>query len=242
MQSAELSAFQRFIRNLQLRFRHSYYCPLCRNYFWHEKCEHKDRIPTLDCPHCGAIERHRWLWLYLRRYTDLFSRRLDVLHISPAKPLEKRLRTLKNINYKTSQLGTKHADFHIDLTSDDLPEARFDAIFCIHVLEHIVDDSAAIRAVFQMLRPGGWTIFMVPQKGEITQEDKSIVSPEDRIRLYGQPDHVRRYGTDIADRFKNAGFNVRVTEAVEALGPEGVYRHNLFYRQRIYYCHRPVSI
>lgn len=220
----------------------AYLCPLCGSRFWHLNGLRRKRIPKLNCTACGAVERHRWLWLYLNRYTELLKQSsLDVLHISPAAPLEKCLRAVKKLNYKTSDMNSASLDFQFDLTCIDLPRKMFDVILCIHVLEHISDDRSAIRGVFQMLRPGGWAVFMVPQKGETTQEDSFILSPADRQRLYGRPDHVRRYGADIAERFSEAGFHVRVTEAVEALGPEGIYRHNLFYRQRIYHCTRPVS-
>src|SRR5262245_43853142 len=45
-------------------------------------------VPRADakCPHCGALERHRLVWLYLTQRTDLFDGRArKVLHIAPER-------------------------------------------------------------------------------------------------------------------------------------------------------------
>lgn len=44
------------------------------------------------CPSCLSLERHRLLWLYLTRETDLLRRPQRILHIAPEVCLMKRLR------------------------------------------------------------------------------------------------------------------------------------------------------
>jgi hypothetical protein len=39
-------------------------------------------------------------------------------------------------------------------------------------------------------------------------EDPCVTNPADRLRLFGQEDHVRRYGPDYVDRLEEAGFTV----------------------------------
>src|SRR5947209_9280748 len=48
------------------------------------------------CPRCGAQERHRALWLYMRELTDLFARELSILHWAPEYALQRRLSSLPN--------------------------------------------------------------------------------------------------------------------------------------------------
>jgi SAM-dependent methyltransferase len=43
-----------------------------------------------------------------------------------------------------------------------LREERFDTIVCVHVLEHVADDRAALRHLSALLRPGGRLIVLVP--------------------------------------------------------------------------------
>jgi hypothetical protein len=42
------------------------------------------------CPRCGSLERHRLVWLYLRRRTDFFKAPHSVLHVSPEPALARR--------------------------------------------------------------------------------------------------------------------------------------------------------
>ena len=45
------------------------------------------------CPSCLSLERHRLLWLYLERETDLLTRPVRLLHIAPEVCLMRRLKT-----------------------------------------------------------------------------------------------------------------------------------------------------
>jgi hypothetical protein len=58
----------------------------------------------------------------------------------------------------------------------------------------------------------------VPIWAAHTFEDPSVTDPKERERLFGQHDHLRRYGPDFADRLNDAGFDVRIYHAEEVLG------------------------
>jgi hypothetical protein len=53
------------------------------------------------------------------------------------------------------------------------------------------------------------------------------MTPEDRERLFGQADHVRRYGRDFTARLEEAGFNVRVEDYRRELGEACARRYGL---------------
>ncbi|MBI2710936.1 MAG: class I SAM-dependent methyltransferase [Actinobacteria bacterium] len=44
-------------------------------------------------------------------------------------------------------------------------DATYDAVVCIETLEHVVDDEAAAREIFRVLRPGGAFYVTVPNRG-----------------------------------------------------------------------------
>jgi len=50
---------------------------------------------------------------------------------------------------------------------------------------------------------------MVPITGARTFEDLSITDPIRRKAMFGQCDHVRRYGRDFEQRLTECGFKVR---------------------------------
>jgi hypothetical protein len=79
------------------------------------------------------------------------------------------------------------------------------------VLEHVQDDRQAMRELYRVLKPDGWAILLVPITAEQTIEDASITQPDKRRDLFGQADHVRRYGPDYVDRLRSAGFHVEIS-------------------------------
>lgn len=191
------------------------------------------------CPRCNAKARHRRIWLHLRDHTDLFTTPTRLFHVSPKYALSRRLAHIPTITYVGADI-TRRADLTIltDLTSTALRTASMDAVVCVHVLEHIQDDKAAIAELRRVLRPGGWAVISVPVRPDgPTLEDPSIVSPEDRERVFGEPNHVRLYGFDLADRLRDAGFNVTVDRASEI--PDDVrQRYGLLDDENIFHCRR----
>jgi len=100
----------------------------------------------------------------------------------------------------------------MDITKIQYPDNSFDAILCHHVLEHIPDYRKALEELFRVLKPGGWAIIQVPIEPDRkeTYQDESVTSPSERERLFGQADHVRKYGRDFILRLHHAGFPVQI--------------------------------
>lgn len=191
-------------------------------------CGHECRVfmpygalirPDAQCPSCSALERHRTLWLYLQERTNLFGDRLRILHVAPEEMLGKRLAALPNLEYLSADLTSPRAMEHFDLCEIPYPEGSFDVIVAVHVMEHIPDDRRALRELYRVLRSGGWAILDVPMEPgrEVTLEDPSIHTPEQRLRYYGQKDHLRLYGSDYALRLEEAGFDVTVDDYASSL-------------------------
>ena len=71
----------------------------------------------------------------------------------------------------------------------------------------------------RVLKPKGWAVLQVPINREVTYEDTEIVTPDDRLRVFGQSDHVRSYGKDYYDRLEEAGFRVQLERWTARLDP-----------------------
>ena len=83
---------------------------------------------------------------------------------------------------------------------------------CYHVLEHVPDDCTAMREIARVLSPRGIALLEVPIRMGVATEEDLLAAPEDRVRRFGQADHVRWYGDDFDDRLATAGLaSVRVT-------------------------------
>jgi SAM-dependent methyltransferase len=182
-------------------------CPICDATFLRFARTRPAGRDRGTCPRCGSRQRHRHLWLWLRRHADLRGAR--VIHFAPEAPIERRLRA-EVPDYVTADLEPGGADLQLDLQALDLPDAGYDVVLCVHVLEHVPDDAAAMRELRRILRPGGWGIVQVPILRGMTDEDPAITDPAERLRRFGQADHVRVYGRDFGDRLRAAGFELDV--------------------------------
>ena len=98
----------------------------------------------------------------------------------------------------------------MDVTNLSFEDNSLDAIICLHVLEHVLDDIKALQDFYRVLKPNAWAIVQVPFESNRTKtyEDDSITDPIERSKHFGQSDHVRIYGTDFIDRFVSVGFQV----------------------------------
>jgi SAM-dependent methyltransferase len=221
-------------------------CPICEGTFRAFIPKVKPVGPNrrnAKCPRCGASERHRHLWLYLRNRTNLFSEPLRVLHFAPEWSIQKRLRRCPNLDYTSADLDPGRAMVRIDITDIPRPNESFDVAVCSHVLEHVPDDRKAMSELYRILKPGGWAIVMVPIDHERAEtfEDRRVVSPEERERLFWQADHVRLYGRDFKERLEESGFAVSVESYCPEPARDVMRRYGLKHDEEIYLCRKSES-
>jgi SAM-dependent methyltransferase len=228
--------------SLPIRFRRAIaggycLCPVCNS----RVAEFRNFGPYRRawCPVCAAMPRHREVWVYLKARTSLFDgvpKRM--LHIAPEPAFVEHFSKTCGLDYVTADLDGTNVSMQMDITDIRLPDATFDVIHCSHVLEHVPDDRKAMRELCRILRPNGWALFMVPISVAATVEDPSITDPAERERLFGQHDHVRRYGPDFADRLREEGFRVTVTYGRDLASDEDRHRMGFSGDEAIYHCTR----
>ncbi|MGB6151233.1 MAG: methyltransferase domain-containing protein [Pricia sp.] len=180
-------------------------------------------------PSTLSLERHRLLWLYLKRETDFFTAPLKILHFAPEQAFYDRFRKLKNLNYTTTDLNSPLADVKADICNLPFVDNSFDVILCNHVLEHIPDDTKAMHEMYRVLKKAGWGIFQIPQELERdeTFEDDSITDKKERAKIFGQYDHVRIYGRDYFDTLRRVGFTVEEVDYTASLPPADIDKYRL---------------
>ena len=204
-------------------------------------------------PSTLSLERHRLLWLYLQNETDFFQSELDsdspvtqnkriklrkdaetssalkVLHFAPEQEFYKRFKKQTNIEYTTTDLLSPLADVKADICNLPFEDNAYDIIFCNHVLEHIPDDTKAMKELFRVLKPGGMGIFQIPQDLSRASAftDDTIVDQKERAKIFGQYDHVRVYGRDYFDKLRSIGFKVIEEDYTHKIAPELVEKYCL---------------
>ena len=215
------------------------WCPCCESRVRAFRPFGEPQRRDAQCPVCGALERDRLATLFLRQHPGLLDGLARLLHVAPERPLQRMLCRWPSLAYVTADIAADGTMVRADLTRLPFPDGGFDAVYCSHVLEHVPDDRAAMRELCRVLRPGGWAILQVPVYRERTDEDVTLADPAERRRRFGQPDHVRVYGHDFADRLAEAGFQVSVVRPQGGLDAATVERCGLKPREDIHFCLRP---
>lgn len=216
-------------------------CPVCGSHY--KKFLPYGRIARENalCPSCLALERHRLMWLFLKKETNFFSAPLKVLHVAPEHCFINRFEALPNLDYITADIESPLAKVKMDVHSIPFPENTFDVIFCNHVLEHVDDDILACSEFNRVLNPGGWGILQSPVYAlDNTLEDNTITDPADRERIFGQRDHVRKFGKDYAERLRKSGLQIEENQFVKTLSSELIKRYALPQDEVLFICRKGI--
>jgi SAM-dependent methyltransferase len=227
-----MNSFFYQLKNILYSGRIDNYCPICKEKditfkplpdFYRKNAEmhgfkyfgkgEMTSINTYSCSNCGASDRERLYayWLDKVIKTGNIAKESSIIHFAPEPVLSAHIRNLGFSDYQTADFSMEGVDYQVDLMSLPFPDNSFDFFICSHVLEHVPDDSVAIRELLRITRKGGRGILMAPITVGLSKtiENPSAISEEDRWRLFGQYDHVRLYAhSDYVKRLKEGGFQV----------------------------------
>ena len=187
-----------------------------------------------------SLERHRLLWLYLQNETQIFKKKYKVLHVAPEQAFYKRFIKLNNLDYVTFDMNSPIAKIKGDICNLPFSENQFDFILCNHVLEHVNDDIAAMLELFRVLKKNGVAILQVPidlTKNK-TYEDSTITDKKERMKAFGQYDHVRIYGKDYFERLEKSGFKVEKNFYSKNFTDEEIYKYGINKNEIIPICRK----
>ena len=191
------------------------------------------------CPESLSLERHRLLYLFLQQKTDFFQKKQRVMHVAPELCFMESFEKQHQEGYITTDIESPLAKVKADIHHLPFKENYFDVAICNHVLEHVDNDIQAMKEIHRVLKPGGWAILQVPffpPLPETTEEDITIKNPKERERLFGQVDHVRKYGRDYAERLRSAGFTVKEDRFIDEFSKEEQEQFALPKDETIYFC------
>ena len=157
---------------------------------------------NVRCKKCGSLERTRLLWMYVESL--LKDKETKVLHFAPEKGLYHALsKRVESKNYVVADINPKNFPFAKDCISIDLcnledqPSCEYDLIIHSHVLEHTPCNVAyTLFHLHRMLKENGRHVCVIPFISGKYDECFQDMSGKERLRRFGQSDHVRRFGKD----------------------------------------------
>jgi predicted SAM-dependent methyltransferase len=152
------------------------------------------------CLQCGSLERTRVMQLMLFE-PPLVAPGARVLHLAPEVGIANNIKKLVGAGYeaydlfpeKFRKLDVRKMDLVTD--AETLPSNHYDLVLHSHVLEHLpCDVTSVLFHLHRSLRPTGFHVFSVPLRGGYYEADLGKLTPEERLRRFGQNDHVRMFG------------------------------------------------
>ena len=230
-----------------------YYCPCCgiklshfidggynkkNNVINPKRYEHIRQ--DIICPACQSLPRHRILASWCQDNLNLLTNN-KILYFS--------LETSMMLWFKRNGIPVtsadlfNSADLKLDIELIDQPDNVWNVVFCNHVLEHVNNYKKALAELKRILTPGGKLIcsFPIDNSLETVDEDVSLavdMSEErdcERIRRFGQKNHLRVFGLDSKQLLEGAGFSVTVidgdtmpAEILPVVGPADYDSNKLF--------------
>ena len=195
-------------------------------------------VPQAECPGCAGHERHRMLHLFLERHPNTLGNGVKprkMLHFAPEMHLRRILDAhdqcrVFSTDYARAMLANVQGGrFVADIHALPLRDGAMNTIFCLHVLEHVRDDRAAIRELHRVLEDAGEAVIMVPFMMHQTETEE-----------YGRPipdffDHVRGYSPKDF-KFRLAPFSYNEIMPRTFLSQEEASRFQIPDSQAIYVC------
>jgi SAM-dependent methyltransferase len=167
------------------------------------------------CPRCRLMDRYRTLVHFVRRsrwgaqIRELRPRTLDV---APTESSRKMLATEFGARESVGfDILNPWADVLGDLQDIPFPAESFDLFLCYEVLDYIKRDDVALTELRRVLKPGSYGLLRVGFSEALPETIE-----------YSKPDaddsyHIRRYGRDLSDRFRAAGFDVELVNLNESV-------------------------
>ncbi|MCX8065153.1 MAG: class I SAM-dependent methyltransferase [Candidatus Hydrogenedentes bacterium] len=201
-------------------------------------------VPEVECPSCHAHERHRLLSLLFERIPPKFLqtnyKEIRILYFAPEPHFLKLLQNYSNIkttftDYSPSAIfNVSPPKFVADIHALPIADNSFDAIICIHVLEHVRDDRIALQELNRVLKPNGELLLMVPF---MMDQSETIEYGEPRPDIF---DHVRGYSPlDFKKRLLSFEFDEIKGDSF--LIAEEVERYKIPDSQIVYLCRKKLQ-
>lgn len=137
-------------------------------------------------------------------FTDKLTGYREVYAIDIEKPY------LHIVKKKFGKLGVHVGEGDIETGRYFFKNRKFDTHICLNVLEHIRDDTKALRNMYHLLSPGGYLILLVPSHQILFGKIDSAIG------------HFRRYSRPkLTAKLRRQGFRIVSSRYINMLGAIG---------------------
>lgn len=140
--------------------------------------------------------------------------------------------------YRTADINSTNVDDEVNI--EDLPykDNYFNLFLCSHVLEHVNDDSKAIKELYHILKPGEIGICMVPINLNLNETCELPPDVEETKEYcwynFGHSHHRRAYSKNgFVQRLQDNSFTVNQYD-ISTFGEDAFKRSGIHSRSVLY--------
>jgi predicted SAM-dependent methyltransferase len=242
---------------IKLKFRiweyigNNVFCPCCGSHFGRfmdfniTGIDHETYVKDWEawylnkiCPKCSSLPRHRIVCKHFEKmHFDFKNSNILMFASDPIKNWFKR----NKFKYKTADKYDERADLKVDIQNTGFSDESWDLIICNHVLEHVLDYKEALHELMRILKKDGILELTVPidKNLQTVHENASVMSMKEKIKKFGQQEHLREFGNDFEKILSDFGFLVEVVDgdklSDKIVGKIGPWRCD---DNRIYICRK----
>lgn len=145
-----------------------------------------DGVSLPRCTKCQSLERHRALRGFWNRFPKEFLKNRKVLQFSPDRSVE-------SAWFNKYEVSTYDGENSLDLQKIDRPDAHYDTVICVHVLEHVQHDQLAIQEMLRVINNDGFIVLAIPAP---FHREKTVDWGFPKQEEHG---HYRVYGKDVRE-------------------------------------------
>lgn len=174
--------------------------------------------------------------LLLRWYRPLIESAAHVLEFAPHRSTRRYMTSFARHYVSLDLYPQLNPSVIGDITRLPFRSNVFGFIVCYHVLEHVPDDRAAMAELRRVLVPEGIVLLQSPHRDGVPTDEDPSAPPQERIRRFGQIDHVRIYGDDFNDRLQRAGLAAHLLRPVDVVPSVDLVRYGLNSREKVWVC------
>lgn len=189
---------------------------------------------NVRCAECSSLERSRVIALFLDKH-KVVRPGARVMHLAPERGIAAKIREVPGVLYEAYDIDPNLYKFmrveKLDLVdgAEKLPSNHYDLIIHSHVVEHVpCNITAVFYHLHRSLKDTGLHIFSLPIYGDSYDECLGKIPEAERVRRFGQNDHVRRFSP--GDLQNTLGMIFQLTPAYdlgEQFSIETLDRHNI---------------
>ena len=162
-----------------------------------------------SCPECYSVERHRLVYYYLKNKTNLLSKNISFLDLSPHYSFANKFNDLKNVKYvplNNIENGHKGKD-KFKINKLPFNDNSFEVIFNYFNLPKI-NQTKVLKEFYRVLNTTPHSCLILFDYFDF-DSDKTTTTSRKRV-----------YGTDFLDKLQEVGFDIKVYNPKDLVSDE----------------------